>query len=123
MSLIFEATEDNIAKAADRLAAGGLVAMPTETVYGLVADATNDRAVASIFAAKGRPTFNPVIVHFRSKEEAAEAVVFNHHAELLAALHKEPGRQLDLDSVNGMRTVRDIAGGLCQLPDRLKASQ
>ena len=44
-------------------------------------------------------------------------------AELLAALHKETGRQLDLDSVNGMRTVRDIAGGLCQLPDRLKASQ
>ena len=86
MSLIFEATEENIAKAAARMKNGGLVALPTETVYGLGADATNDHAVASIFAAKGRPSFNPVIVHFRSKEEAAEAVVFNHHAELLAAL-------------------------------------
>lgn len=86
MSLIFEATEENIAKAAERLKNGGLVALPTETVYGLGADATNDRAVASIFAAKGRPSFNPVIVHFRSKEEAADAVVFNPHAELLAAL-------------------------------------
>ena len=43
-------------------------------------------------------------------------------AELLAALHKETGRQLDLDSVNGMRTVRDIAGGLVSHPERLKAS-
>ncbi len=86
MSLIFEATEENIAKAAERMRNGGLVALPTETVYGLGADATNDRAVASIFAAKGRPSFNPVIVHFRSKEEAAEAVVFNYHAELLASL-------------------------------------
>ncbi len=86
MPLIFEATDENIRKAAERLKDGGLVALPTETVYGLGADATNDRAVASIFAAKGRPVFNPVIVHFRSKEEAEEAVVFNHNAELLAAL-------------------------------------
>src|SRR4051812_23118542 len=86
MPLIFEATEENIQKAAERLLAGGLVALPTETVYGLGADATNDRAVASIFAAKGRPSFNPVIVHFRSKEEAEKAVVFNEKAELLAAL-------------------------------------
>jgi len=45
------------------LRAGGLVAFPTETVYGLGADATSDRAVARIFAAKGRPRFNPLIVH------------------------------------------------------------
>ena len=86
MTLIFEATDENIRKAADRLKEGGLVALPTETVYGLGADATNSRAVASIFAAKGRPVFNPIIVHFRSKEEAEEAVVFNDKAELLAAL-------------------------------------
>ena len=45
------------------LAAGGLVAFPTETVYGLGADATNDSAVARLFAAKGRPSFNPLIAH------------------------------------------------------------
>ena len=52
-----------IARAAEILRAGGLVAFPTETVYGLGADARNDRAVARIFDAKGRPSFNPLIVH------------------------------------------------------------
>lgn len=86
MSLIVESTDENIHKAAERLRSGGLVAMPTETVYGLAADATNDRAVASIFTAKGRPDFNPVIVHFRNRSEAEEAVIFNEKAELLAEL-------------------------------------
>lgn len=86
MQLIFEATDENIRKAAERLKEGGLVALPTETVYGLGADATNDRAVASIFAAKGRPVFNPVIVHFSNKEQAAESVVFNDKASHLAEL-------------------------------------
>jgi len=84
--LILDATDDNIRLAAERLKEGGLVAMPTETVYGLGADATNDRAVASIFAAKGRPSFNPVIVHVYNREEAEQAVVFNEQAELLAEL-------------------------------------
>jgi L-threonylcarbamoyladenylate synthase len=53
----------NIARAAQLLKAGGLVAFPTETVYGLGAVATDDRAVARIYAAKGRPNFNPLIVH------------------------------------------------------------
>jgi len=52
-----------IAEAARILKAGGLVAFPTETVYGLGADATNGAAVARLYAAKGRPTFNPLIVH------------------------------------------------------------
>src|SRR6185503_1360535 len=52
-----------IAEAAERLRAGRLVAFPTETVYGLGADATNGTAVAGIFAAKNRPRFNPLIVH------------------------------------------------------------
>ena len=50
------------------LRAGGLVAMPTETVYGLAADATSDVAVAAIYAAKGRPTFNPLIAHVADAE-------------------------------------------------------
>ncbi|HET9147498.1 MAG TPA: Sua5/YciO/YrdC/YwlC family protein, partial [Acetobacteraceae bacterium] len=52
------------------LAAGGLVAFATETVYGLGADATNARAVAAIFEAKGRPRFNPLICHFPEAEAA-----------------------------------------------------
>src|ERR1700753_2097993 len=56
-----------IEKAAKILRDGGLVAFPTETVYGLGADATNGKAVAAIFAAKGRPSFNPLIVHVKDK--------------------------------------------------------
>jgi L-threonylcarbamoyladenylate synthase len=58
-----KADENAIAAAAEHLRAGRLVAFPTETVYGLGADATNGQAVAQIFAAKGRPRFNPLIVH------------------------------------------------------------
>ena len=60
-------------RAAELLRGGGLVAFPTETVYGLGGDATDDRAVAAIFAAKGRPAFNPLIVHVPDLS-AAEAV-------------------------------------------------
>lgn len=61
---------DGIANAARLLCAGQLVAMPTETVYGLAGDARNADAVAAIFAAKGRPSFNPLIVHVASVAEA-----------------------------------------------------
>ena len=57
------ADEKSLAEAVDILRAGGLVALPTETVYGLAANAQSDDAVASIYAAKGRPDFNPLIVH------------------------------------------------------------
>ena len=63
---IVAATPDAIARAATLLREGRLVAFPTETVYGLGADATNARAVAAIFEAKGRPRFNPLIVHVPS---------------------------------------------------------
>ena len=62
------ATPESIAEGARILARGGLVAFPTETVYGLGADATNGEAVAAIFAAKGRPRFNPLIVHVADGE-------------------------------------------------------
>ena len=60
---IVEATTEAVETAGAALRSGKLVAFPTETVYGLGADATNARAVAAIFAAKGRPHFNPLIVH------------------------------------------------------------
>jgi L-threonylcarbamoyladenylate synthase len=61
-----------------------LVALPTETVYGLAGDATADRAVAAIFAAKDRPQFNPLIAHYPSAEAAARDVTFDEKAKELA---------------------------------------
>jgi L-threonylcarbamoyladenylate synthase len=74
-----------IARAARLLAQGALVAFPTETVYGLGADAANGRAVAAVFAAKGRPAFNPLIVHVADAAAAARVAVFAADAERLAA--------------------------------------
>jgi len=73
-----------IAEAARLLRDGGLVAFPTETVYGLGADATNGQAVAAIFAAKGRPLFNPLIVHVADIEEARRHVELSPRASALA---------------------------------------
>ena len=78
------ASADTIAAAALCLRAGGLVAMPTETVYGLAADATSDTAVAAIFAAKARPAINPLIVHVLDIETARQHAVFGAEAEKLA---------------------------------------
>ena len=72
-------------RAAAILSRGGLVAFPTETVYGLGADARDDTAVAGIYAAKGRPSFNPLIVHLADLETARHYVVFDAIAERLAA--------------------------------------
>ena len=73
-----------IEAAAQILLGGGLVAFPTETVYGLGADATSDSAVAGIFAAKERPDFNPLIVHVPDQAAAAAQVVFSKAAQALA---------------------------------------
>ncbi len=73
-----------ISEAADRLRAGGLVAFPTETVYGLGADAANPRAVASIYEAKGRPSFNPLIAHVADLQAAKRIARFDSRALALA---------------------------------------
>ncbi|RLJ51743.1 translation factor SUA5 [Litoreibacter meonggei] len=73
-----------LAKAAKMLQAGQLVAFPTETVYGLGADARNGGAVAAIYAAKGRPSFNPLIVHVATMEQAEALAHFDHDARALA---------------------------------------
>ena len=75
-----------IQKAAVQIQNGNLVAFPTETVYGLGANARNDRAVASIYEAKRRPNFNPLIVHFENLNNIKEQVVWNKWAEKLAAM-------------------------------------
>ena len=72
------------------MAAGALVGMPTETVYGLAADATNPAAVARISAAKGRPAFNPLIAHVPNITAARREAIFDPRAEKLAE-HFWPG--------------------------------
>jgi L-threonylcarbamoyladenylate synthase len=84
MTRLAKASPEAIAHAAACLRGGGLVAMPTETVYGLAADATSDRAVAAIYAAKERPAINPLIAHVLGIEAAREQAIFNTEAETLA---------------------------------------
>ncbi len=84
-TLVLSSKSDDLARAAQIWSDGGLVAFPTETVYGLGADARNDHAVAQIYAAKGRPSFNPLIVHVPDVETARRYVDFSAEAELLAS--------------------------------------
>jgi L-threonylcarbamoyladenylate synthase len=78
------ANADAVTEAARILAAGGLVAFPTETVYGLGADATSGTAVARLYAAKGRPAFNPLIAHVPDIGSARTLAIFDADAERLA---------------------------------------
>jgi L-threonylcarbamoyladenylate synthase len=78
-------TLDALSRAAQIIRAGGLVVMPTETVYGLAADATNPAAIARMFAAKGRPHFNPLIAHVLNETEAARHAQLNEGARALIA--------------------------------------
>ena len=73
-----------IARAAELLCVGAVVAFPTETVYGLGADAGDDRAVARLFAVKDRPRFNPLIVHLADPGDAGALVRLDRRAEILA---------------------------------------
>lgn len=80
-------TDESIAEAARLILAGEPVAVPTETVYGLAADATNAEAVARIYEAKGRPNFNPLIVHVPDLAAAERIGVFGNEALELARKH------------------------------------
>src|SRR5437899_10938371 len=82
--MIVEPTAATIAEVAKLLREGGLVAFPTETVYGLGGDATNERAVAAIFEAKGRPQLNPLISHVLDADDARRYVQWNEAADKLA---------------------------------------
>src|SRR5687767_13026233 len=82
---LLRADRETIAEAARALKAGGLVAFPTETVYGLGADATNGPAIARLYAAKGRPAFNPLIAHVADLAGARRLAAFDTAAERLAA--------------------------------------
>ena len=77
-------TDEGLARAAQILEAGGLVGVPTETVYGLAARADSAQAVAGIYAAKGRPSFNPLIVHVKDLDQAERFAHFDERARDLA---------------------------------------
>ena len=77
--MILKASKDNIRLCCDQLHRGELVVIPTETVYGLAADATNSAAVAKIYNVKQRPSFNPLIVHYSSLALAEQDVIFNQY--------------------------------------------
>ena len=74
MMIILASSKDAVSKAVSYLDKGELVALPTETVYGLAADATNGKAVANIFKTKGRPQFNPLIAHVSGMDMAGDIV-------------------------------------------------
>ena len=101
-----------VAEAAALLRAGRLVAFPTETVYGLGADATNDVTVAHVFEAKGRPHFNPLIVHFASADAAAREVMFDDRARALAGAFWPGPLTLVLPRAVGTRISRLVSAGL-----------
>ena len=84
-SPLLPANPASITRAAALLRAGKLVAFPTETVYGLGCDATNDKAVAAIYTAKGRPQFNPLIIHVAETKALDALIEWNETARLLAA--------------------------------------
>lgn len=104
-----------VERAAALLRAGELVAFPTETVYGLGADAHNGRAVAAVFEAKGRPHFNPLICHFPDPASAFAEVVPDERAHALAAalwpgpltlvLPRRPSCRIDLLAGAGLDTL------------------
>ncbi|MBE0412397.1 L-threonylcarbamoyladenylate synthase [Yoonia sp.] len=117
--LILPPDADGLARAAVFLDQGGLVAFPTETVYGLGADARNDRAVAGIYAAKGRPSFNPLIVHVPDRMSAENYCVFNNDAARLAAVFWPGALTLVLPLLPDAGISRLVTAGLDTLAVRV----
>ena len=107
-----------IARAAELLRAGCLVAVPTETVYGLAARADSEAAVAAIFRAKGRPDFNPLIVHVASLAMGRELARFDERAEALAARYWPGPLTLVLPAKPGA-VVPAVTAGLATIALRM----
>ena len=115
MTELRPADAEGIARAVALLASGAVVAIPTETVYGLAADAANGEAVARIYAAKGRPSFNPLIVHVADRAMAERYAPFSPLAEKLAkafwpgpltmVLPLKPGAPVSALVTAGLQTI------------------
>jgi len=109
---VVPADDAAITAAADLLRGGQIVAIPTETVYGLAADASNADAVAHIYAAKGRPDFNPLIVHVPDLAAAEELAEFGPLARQLAAAFWPGALTLVLPLREGARVAAAVTAGL-----------
>ena len=116
---ILPATATSVAIAAQALVEGRLVAFPTETVYGLGADATSDAAVAAVFTAKGRPAFNPLIVHVSTVAAAQRVACFDARAAALAAAFWPGALTLVLPRRTDSGISRLASAGLATIAVRL----
>lgn len=112
---------NNIDKAASIIKNGGLVAFPTETVYGLGADARNDKACLNIFRAKNRPNNNPLIVHVASIEEAKTIAHFNEDALRLSKLWPGP-LSLVLTQKSDSHIAHSVSAGLSTIAIRIPSN-
>jgi len=112
---IFNTSRHDLSKASELIKSGGTLAFPTETVYGLGADATNKLAVAKIFQAKGRPSFNPLIIHCFSIEQIQTFAMWSSEAQTVAdkfwpgpltmVLPLLPNSQISSLALAGLQTV------------------
>ncbi len=116
---IVVAGDASIAEAARVLAGGGLAAFPTETVYGLGADAGNGEAIARLYAAKGRPAFNPLIAHVASAAAARTLARFDAAAERLAAAFWPGPLTLVLPKTQGCPVAALATAGLDSIAVRV----
>lgn len=121
MTKLLQPDDAGIARAADVLRGGGLVAVPTETVYGLAARADSAEAVASIYRAKGRPDFNPLIVHVADLAMAERMAVFDERARGLAAKFWPGPLTLVLPLREGAPIAPAVTAGLPTIALRLPA--
>lgn len=109
---IVPANDASVARAVAMLRAGKVVALPTETVYGLAADASRADAVAAIYRTKGRPDFNPLIVHVPDMAAAQRLAIFDERAEKMAAAFWPGPLTLVLPLADGAAVAPAVTAGL-----------
>ncbi|MBE1285748.1 MAG: threonylcarbamoyl-AMP synthase [Rhodobacteraceae bacterium] len=120
-TVILSDSEEDLDRAAALLRDGELVAFPTETVYGLGGDARQGEAVAGIYAAKGRPSFNPLIAHVASSEAARDLVEWHDWAEILSTAFWPGPLTLVLPLKDGHGVSELVTAGLHTLAVRVPA--
>jgi len=120
---LLPATHINIIDAARLLRGGGLVAFPTETVYGLGANAFDGKAVAKIFAAKDRPRINPLIVHVANREMAERLGTFHANAAALADAFWPGAFTLVLERTPDCPASDLVSAGLTTIAVRMPAHE
>lgn len=113
---------DNIHKAAEFIKSGNLVAFPTETVYGLGADSTNEQACQKIFQIKGRPSVNPLIVHIATIEQAKTIGEFNDDAKKIAELFWPGPISIVVPLKADTKIAKSVSAGLSTIALRIPSN-